>query len=67
MGSSRFPGKPLCRIHGMTMIEHVYKRCKLSKIHTDVFVATCDEIIKETVQNFGGKAIMTPESISVPP
>ena len=25
MGSSRFPGKPLAKINGRPMIEHVYK------------------------------------------
>ncbi len=27
MGSTRFPGKPLCNISGKTMVEHVYRRC----------------------------------------
>ena len=30
MGSTRFPGKPLCKIKDMTMIQHCYERCKLS-------------------------------------
>lgn len=66
MGSSRFPGKPLCDILGLPMIEHVYKRCSLATENAEVFVATCDEIIRETVEGFGGKAIMTPASIERP-
>jgi len=30
MGSSRFPGKPLERIHGMPMIGHCYHRTALA-------------------------------------
>ena len=66
MGSTRFPGKPLCDIMGLPMIEHVYRRCYLAHDKAEVFVATCDEIIKETVESFGGKAIMTPQSIERP-
>ena len=66
MGSTRFPGKPLCDILGKPMIEHVYKRSKLAKTVTDVFMAVCDEEIKKVVENFGGKAVMTPKEISRP-
>jgi 3-deoxy-manno-octulosonate cytidylyltransferase (CMP-KDO synthetase) len=66
MGSTRFPGKPLCDILGFSMIEHVYRRCCLAHENGEVFVATCDEIIKEKVESFGGKAIMTPASIERP-
>ena len=59
MASSRFPGKPLCRISGMSMVEHVYKRCALSRYATDLFVAACDEEVKAHVEGFGGKVIMT--------
>jgi 3-deoxy-manno-octulosonate cytidylyltransferase (CMP-KDO synthetase) len=59
MGSSRFPGKPLARILGRPMIEHVYHRTVLCEALGDVFVATCDREIFETVEEFGGKAIMT--------
>lgn len=59
MGSTRFPGKPLAKILGLTMIEHVYKRCAMSESLEELYVATCDEEIKEEVERFGGKAIMT--------
>ncbi|MFH0779332.1 MAG: 3-deoxy-manno-octulosonate cytidylyltransferase [Parcubacteria group bacterium] len=66
MGSTRFPGKPLCDILGKPMIEHVYKRSALAKSVTDVFIAACDEEIKAAVESFGGKVLMTPKEISRP-
>lgn len=65
MGSSRFPGKPLCKILDKTMIEHIYKRCKLSNAD-EVFVATCDKEIEDEVIRFGGNAIMTDKKIKRP-
>lgn len=59
MGSTRFPGKPLARILGLTMIEHVYRRTAQSQAVGSVYVATCDEEIRQAVEAFGGKAIMT--------
>ena len=32
MGSSRFPGKPMKKINGIPMIEHVYKNVKSCKL-----------------------------------
>jgi len=66
MGSTRFPGKPLCDILGKTMIEHCYKRCALSRYATDLFVAACDDEIKKNVDGFGGQVIMTDPDISRP-
>src|SRR3989338_4195729 len=62
MGSSRFPGKPLARINGLTMVEHVYNRSKMARCLDDVYVATCDEEIKREVEDFGGKVVMTKAS-----
>lgn len=66
MGSSRFPGKPLCDILGKTMIEHCYKRCDLSKYATSLFVAACDHEIEQAVKGFGGNIIMTDKKIQRP-
>ena len=66
MGSTRFPGKPLCDILGKTMIEHCYKRCSLSKYKTDLFVAACDTEIQDVVEGFGGNVIMTNPNIQRP-
>jgi 3-deoxy-manno-octulosonate cytidylyltransferase (CMP-KDO synthetase) len=59
MDASRFPGKPLTKIMDLPMIEHVRRRTLLSPIIDEAYVATCDKEIMETVQSFGGKAIMT--------
>jgi 3-deoxy-manno-octulosonate cytidylyltransferase (CMP-KDO synthetase) len=66
MGASRFPGKPLAKLLGMPMIEHVYKRCQLAQHVDDVFVAACDEEIRQVVSGFGGKVFMTPPDIARP-
>lgn len=59
MGSTWYPGKPLCDIHGMTMIEHVYRRTRMSDAVDETYVATPDEEIREETESFGGEAIMT--------
>ena len=66
MGSSRFPGKPLKKILGLAMIEHVYKRCTYSKYASNIFIATCDEEIRKVVEAFGGNAVMTDPEIPRP-
>ncbi len=59
-GSSRFPGKPLARISGMTMVEHVYRR--VSQALDNVVVATESDLIRKEVERFGGKVVMTPDN-----
>lgn len=59
MASSRFPGKPMANISGIPMIGHVYIRSKLNNTLNDVYVATCDNQIKDYIESIGGKAIMT--------
>lgn len=59
MASSRFPGKPLAKIHGMPMIGHCYHRSKMSDKLDEVYVATCDQKIVEYIESLGGKAVMT--------
>lgn len=54
-GSSRFPGKPLVRLCGKPMIQHVYERARGSTGVTRVLVATDDQRIAETVTGFGGE------------
>lgn len=66
MGSTRFPGKPLCKILNKSMIEHCYKRSSLSKYSTNLFIATCDEEIKNHSNSFGAKVIMTDKNIQRP-
>lgn len=59
MESSRFPGKPLAHICGMPMIGHVWHRAKMSDKLSEVYVATCNEEVKDYVESIGGKAVMT--------
>jgi 3-deoxy-manno-octulosonate cytidylyltransferase (CMP-KDO synthetase) len=62
MASSRFPGKPMADINGIPMIGHVYLRSKLNKTLNDVYVATCDNLIKDYIKSIGGKAVMTADT-----
>lgn len=55
--STRFPGKPLALLGGKPMIQRVYEQ--VAKVLDDVYVATDDERIFNTVEAFGGNAIMT--------
>lgn len=58
--STRFPGKPLAILGGVSVIERVYKQ--VSKALSDVVVATDDQRIYYAVEGFGGRAVMTSES-----
>ena len=57
--SSRLPKKALSDILGLPMIVHVFKRCLFAKKLDEVYVATDSVEIKEVVESFGGKVIMT--------
>ena len=55
--STRFPGKPLALLDGKPIIQRVYER--VSEVFADTLVATDDDRIYKTVEQFGGKAVMT--------
>jgi 3-deoxy-manno-octulosonate cytidylyltransferase (CMP-KDO synthetase) len=57
--STRLPGKPLCDIHGKSMIERVHERARAATSVDRVVVATDDERIADAVRGFGGEAVMT--------
>ncbi len=57
--STRFPGKPLHRIAGKPLIQHVWERCLACSKLDALLVATDDERIRETVLGFGGQVVMT--------
>lgn len=59
--STRFPGKPLVDINGMSMIERVYRRASECSLLKTVVVATDDSRIFDHVSGFGGRVIMTSE------
>jgi 3-deoxy-manno-octulosonate cytidylyltransferase (CMP-KDO synthetase) len=62
MNSSRFPGKPLAKILGKSMLHHVYHRSKLSKMLNEVYIATCDKAIEDDCRMAGMKVIMTKDT-----
>jgi len=63
LGSYRFKDKPFANICGKTMIEHVYKRAKLCKIVTEVYVTSPNREIIDHVESFGGKTIKTTDDV----
>lgn len=58
-GSTRFPGKPLARLRGRPLVEHVYRRAEKAGNVEQVIVATDDERIMKAVLDFGGYCVMT--------
>lgn len=59
MHSKRLPGKPLLRIAGVPMIVRVLERVRASPQLSRIIVATDDENIFRTVEDYGGEACMT--------
>jgi len=59
MAATRYPGKPMARILGMPMVEHVYWRSLLAPSIDDAWVCTCDQEIMDHMLSVGGKAVMT--------
>jgi 3-deoxy-manno-octulosonate cytidylyltransferase (CMP-KDO synthetase) len=55
--STRFPGKPLAVLGGKTVIQRVYEQA--ISILPEAYVATDDDRIFQTVESFGGRAVMT--------
>jgi len=58
-GSTRLPGKPLAKIGGKPMIQHVYESASKARVLDRVLVATDDRRIVEVVKGFGGEVVMT--------
>ena len=59
MKASRFPNKPLKKILGIPMIEHVYERSKLFKKWDHLSLTTCDEEIKKFCSDKKIPVVMT--------
>jgi 3-deoxy-manno-octulosonate cytidylyltransferase (CMP-KDO synthetase) len=55
--SSRFPGKPLAMIAGVSLIQRVYERAAKSKRVSATFVATDDDRIADHIAAFGGRFV----------
>ncbi len=58
-GSTRLAAKALADILGKPMIQHIYENSLRAKVLDDLIIATDDERIKESVESFGGKAVLT--------
>ena len=61
--STRFPGKPLARIAGRSMVEMVYRQAAAAGCFDAIIVATDDARIRDEVTEFGGVAEMTDNTI----
>ena len=55
--STRFPGKPLAKLGGKSVIQRVYEQ--VNKMVDETYVATDDQRIFDAVEAFGGKVVMT--------
>ena len=59
LAATRFPDKPMAKLHGMPMVGHCYHRARLTPGLAAAYVATCDDAIVEYIASIGGRAIMT--------
>ncbi len=57
--SNRFEGKPLAKINGKPMIQHVVERAQKVNMLSRVVVATDNQMIADCVTAFGGEYVMT--------
>ncbi len=57
--SSRFPGKPLCEINGITMLERIWNIAQKVSSVDQVLIATDDDRIKEHCEKINADYIMT--------
>jgi 3-deoxy-manno-octulosonate cytidylyltransferase (CMP-KDO synthetase) len=57
--SSRFPGKPLCVVSGVTMLERVWRIARNVRQASRVVIATDDERILAHARSFDAEAVMT--------
>lgn len=64
-GSTRFPGKPLVKIAGKSMLERVHEIALFAAQdydHVEVFITTEDPRIADHAKEIGANCIMTPAS-----
>jgi 3-deoxy-manno-octulosonate cytidylyltransferase (CMP-KDO synthetase) len=59
LGSTRFPGKPLARLRGRPLVQHVWEAVRRAASVDRVVVATDAPAIAEAVRGFGAEALMT--------
>ena len=59
LNSTRLPCKALLMIDGLPLVVHTMKRAQLAEVLDEVYVCTDSEKIGRTVEQHGGKFIMT--------
>ena len=59
LNSKRFPNKILHDLKGLPMLEHVRRRALMAEKVKDVVIATCDREIRDVLESFGAKVLMT--------
>lgn len=59
MGSTRFPGKPLCDLLGKPMVQWVHEAAIRADITPNIVIATPDQEIIDAAREFGAQAILT--------
>ena len=59
LNSTRLPQKALLPINKIPLVIHTYKRAKLSKKISDVYICCDDQKIKSTAKKFGAKVLVT--------
>lgn len=57
--STRFPGKPLALIQGVSMLQRVYEQSIKASLLSEVIIATDDARIASHAAGFGARAVMT--------
>jgi 3-deoxy-manno-octulosonate cytidylyltransferase (CMP-KDO synthetase) len=61
-GSTRFAGKPLHKISGVSMLERVWRIAKAVRGCSRVVIATEDQRIVTHAASFGAEAVLTPDT-----
>ena len=60
-GSTRFPGKPLAKVLGKPLLQHVVERCAQARFLSQVIVATDDQRIAEFAATFCKVQLTSPD------
>ncbi|MFV0529919.1 MAG: 3-deoxy-manno-octulosonate cytidylyltransferase [Flavobacteriales bacterium] len=58
-GATRFPGKLMADLGGKPVIVRTYEATVATKLFDDVYVVTDSQTIKDELEKYGGKAIMS--------
>jgi 3-deoxy-manno-octulosonate cytidylyltransferase (CMP-KDO synthetase) len=57
--ASRFPGKLMADLEGKSVILRTYQATTATQLFSEVYVVTDSEIIKDEIENNGGKVLMS--------